>query len=443
MPRFLVGSRIRERRQAAGLRQSDLARMAHISPSYLNLIEHNRRNVKFAVLERLAAALDASLEAFDERAETALAADLRDAAAGIPSEAPEIDAVEELIGRFPGWARVLAAQARQIGDQASAIAALTERYNHDPVLQEALHEMLTMITAIRSTAGILATEDDVPEEQARRFRATVHAESVKLSTSAQGLVRYFDDALRSPGVGAPAEDIVDAWLDEAGYAFPELEAPDNPSAVIAELIATSPFAGDEMTEARARQWLSLYAEDAQLLPLHPFTEAADAVDYEPGHLARQFDAPAHAVFRRLATLRRVGIDAPAHGLVIVTAAGQPIYQRKLAEFTPRFSSLCAHGPIFQAFSLPGQPLEDVILLPNGQDFMVRALAAPMGAIAFGERPAFASAMLIRTLPEAYRHQNLPFRELAPTCSSCARTVQSPALRLFPGLSEPEPAAKPQ
>ncbi len=41
----LTGSRLRERRTALGLRQSDLAERAGISPSYLNLIEHNRRNV--------------------------------------------------------------------------------------------------------------------------------------------------------------------------------------------------------------------------------------------------------------------------------------------------------------------------------------------------------------------------------------------------------------
>ena len=41
----LTGTRLRERRQALGLRQADLAAQMGISASYLNLIEHNRRRI--------------------------------------------------------------------------------------------------------------------------------------------------------------------------------------------------------------------------------------------------------------------------------------------------------------------------------------------------------------------------------------------------------------
>ena len=41
----LTGNRIRERRLVMGMKQADLAAAAGISPSYLNLIEHNRRRI--------------------------------------------------------------------------------------------------------------------------------------------------------------------------------------------------------------------------------------------------------------------------------------------------------------------------------------------------------------------------------------------------------------
>ena len=53
----LTGTKLRERRMAARLRQSDVAARAGISPSYLNLIEHNRRKVTPDVMDRLADAL--------------------------------------------------------------------------------------------------------------------------------------------------------------------------------------------------------------------------------------------------------------------------------------------------------------------------------------------------------------------------------------------------
>ena len=53
--RFMIGTRIRERRVHARIRQTDLAKRVGISPSYLNLIEHNRRRIGGKTLLRLAA----------------------------------------------------------------------------------------------------------------------------------------------------------------------------------------------------------------------------------------------------------------------------------------------------------------------------------------------------------------------------------------------------
>lgn len=55
MPRSaLTGTRIRERRTVLGLRQAELARLSGISPSYLNLIEHNRRRIGGKLLVEIA-----------------------------------------------------------------------------------------------------------------------------------------------------------------------------------------------------------------------------------------------------------------------------------------------------------------------------------------------------------------------------------------------------
>ena len=58
MAKSLAGTRIRERRRMLGMRQGALAKAAGISASYLNLIEHNRRNAAGRVLLALAEALD-------------------------------------------------------------------------------------------------------------------------------------------------------------------------------------------------------------------------------------------------------------------------------------------------------------------------------------------------------------------------------------------------
>ena len=53
----LAGSRIREKRLDRGLRQAAVAETVGISPSYLNLIEHNRRRIGGKLLSDIARVL--------------------------------------------------------------------------------------------------------------------------------------------------------------------------------------------------------------------------------------------------------------------------------------------------------------------------------------------------------------------------------------------------
>ena len=91
MATSLTGTRIRDHRRAQGLRQTALAEAAGISPSYLNLIEHNKRNVSEKVLGALAQALDLDPADLADQTESALASELRLAASQLGSEAPDSD----------------------------------------------------------------------------------------------------------------------------------------------------------------------------------------------------------------------------------------------------------------------------------------------------------------------------------------------------------------
>ena len=102
----LTGSRIRERRVMAGLKQADLAREIGISASYLNLIEHNRRRIGGKLLLNIAGALGVEPTALTEGAEAALIATLREAAVDAGLGGPELERADEFAGRFPGWADV-------------------------------------------------------------------------------------------------------------------------------------------------------------------------------------------------------------------------------------------------------------------------------------------------------------------------------------------------
>ncbi len=68
MAKSPIGFRIRLERKALGLTQAELAKRAGISPSYLNLIEANKREIGGALLKRIADLLDVEMDALTGRA---------------------------------------------------------------------------------------------------------------------------------------------------------------------------------------------------------------------------------------------------------------------------------------------------------------------------------------------------------------------------------------
>lgn len=193
----LTGTRLRERRLAAGLRQADVAAEAGISASYLNLIEHNRRKVSGEVLDRLALLLGVDLSAVAKGVDAALMAGIQAAVARGGTDASgtvgaEIDRQDEFVSRFPGWAGLLVALDTRVQTLERAIETLNDRMTHDPHLSQSLHEVLSSLSSVRATAAILAETEDLDPEWAGRFHQNLHHDSERLAAGAEALVAYLD-----------------------------------------------------------------------------------------------------------------------------------------------------------------------------------------------------------------------------------------------------------
>jgi|LGOV01.1.fsa_nt_gb transcriptional regulator with XRE-family HTH domain len=370
MPHSLTGTRIRQQRGRVGLSQTALARQAGISTSYLNLIEHNKRGIAGKILLSIARELGVSASSLTEGADSELTSTLLEAASTASKQSVETSALAEFAGRFPGWSQLLASVYRQNRDQDAVITALSDRLTHDPFLAESLHLMLSNITAIRSTAEILTSVDDISAEQRNRFDAAIHEESRRLSDATQALIRYFDKAATQD---APSE------------------------------------APDDVSES-----------DIASMPLEHFVASAVASDYNPSALAAEFHTNLHAVFRRLASLKGEGIDAPETGLIITNAAGQTLHRHALPDFPlPRHGNACPLWPVFQGFSQPERPLQDLIELPGGTQFVTLTIALPRSEIAFGAAPDYQSAMLFLPRDQSpWPTSPQPARAVGTNCRIC-------------------------
>jgi transcriptional regulator with XRE-family HTH domain len=412
----LIGSRIRERRTLAGLRQADLARRAGISASYLNLIEHNRRRIGGKLLVRIAEALEVEPSLLSEGAEAALLARLREVAAAHPATRVELERVEEFAGRFPGWAELLAEAGRRIDALEDTVETLTDRLAHDPHLAASLHEVLSTVTAIRSTAAILAGTEALEPEWQDRFHRNLDEDSRRLAEGAQALVTYLDsaaDARRS--LTSPQEEI-EAFFAARGFHFAELEGPEaDPEALIDPERLTS-----EAARQIAARLLRGYAEDAAAIPLDRAARVVAEHGPDPVALARATGADLSRAMRRLAAMPADMLATPA-GLVVCDGAGALTFRKPLDEFpVPPFGGACALWPLFEALGRPGQPVARRLVQAGGEARPVRALAvAGPAAVPDPDAPPLMQAQML-VLPEAEGAAAPELLAVGVTCRICPR-----------------------
>lgn len=387
--REYVGTRLREARLKAGLKQADLARSVGISASYLNLIEHNRRRIAGKLLGDLARALQLEAAQLTHRAEGALIDGLQVAAAARPGVKVELDELDQMAGRFPGWARLVVEQQQSLTGLERSIEELTDRMAHDPFLSENLHEILSAVTAIRSTSAILHQTPDIDAEWRGRFHANLLEDSARLAATTQALVTHFDQMGESEaGFGTPQEFVETAFAAQ-GFRLARLEA--DPGAVEDELNAHGD--ADRQSRAVLRSVCERYAKDARALPLDVLRRIVGQLGFDPVRIVRRSGLDPALVLRRLAVLDRAD-GAPETGLIICDGAGALTFRKPLSGFSvPRYGAACALWPLYQALHRPSEPLHRVLQTPDAQQFSAYAVCQPL-VQGFGAPPVLEAVMLI-------------------------------------------------
>ncbi|MBM3615520.1 MAG: helix-turn-helix domain-containing protein [Alphaproteobacteria bacterium] len=402
----LTGTRLRERRQALGLRQADLAAEVGISASYLNLIEHNRRRIAEGLLVRLAAALDVSMESLQESHAEGRLDSLRAAAAAVPGAGAEVDRLDELVGRFPGWAAALGELHERSRALGRVVEVLSDRMAHDPHLSASLHEVLSAVSSVRTTAAILADTDDIEPDWRRRFHQNLHADSERLAQGAEALVAYLDGAAsgQEQSIASPQEE-VEAWAEACDW---QVVGPED----LTQSTHLASGAGRALAEGLQRQM----AGDLAVMPDEPFGAALAELGPDPLAIAGAFGVPVLAAFRRIA-LR----PGSVMGLLVCDGSGTLVLRKTVPGFSsPRFGAACPLWPLFTALTRPETPVEAVIALrgPQGARFRARAFCQTRFPAGFRGPELREAAMLVQPEPAGPETA----LEVGPTCRICPRTA---------------------
>ncbi len=451
MHRSILGTRIRQRRREIGVTQAELARRVGISASYLNLIEWNKRPIAGTLLRKIAESLKLTLDDLDGASESRLLDTLMEMAQLPPLRTLGVEGerTNEMIGRFPGWARGLAALARSERDAVTRAQTLSDRLSNDPFLSETVHRMLTRIAAIRSAAEILTDFPDVPAAQRDRFGHIIHEESRALSDVGEALATYLDKSEESERVQTPLDEVEMLYNARENH-FAEIEAGASGltnsltdprpvsrrakalslaeahlGSLIDDVIERQPQIQTAAARTRARRALSKYAVGALLMPMEVFARRAAELGYDIEALAEAFSTDVAAVCYRLTALPR-SRDVPQFGYFRANAAGTIIEMLGLEGLSiPRYVAACPLWVLYRAQQSPEAVIRQRALFPSGARLIFVARARHTGPTGFGKPRHYVTDMLAMKENESGKTVYAPeastlVEEVGPSCRLCPR-----------------------
>lgn len=217
----LMGNKIRERRRELGMSQRALAQRVGISPSYMNLIENDRRSATAALQVEIARSLDVDVKKFAEDVEAIVAADLVEAFSdplfdSVPAGEHEL---RQLALRHPAVGGAMLALYRAYRNNLDELAAISERLSDDQYLDDADFEFRSLLTAVRSSSEILRDNADMPLAQRQQFVDVILKDSERLSPVIDRLLgRATAGKYRELGVArSAADEVADAFQSWNNY----------------------------------------------------------------------------------------------------------------------------------------------------------------------------------------------------------------------------------
>lgn len=380
-PRY--GAKVRSLRRRENLSQVQLADKLGISPSYLNLIENNRRPLPANLLIRLAQLFDVDVHAFATDEDTRLVADLTEAFADPLFEEQDLTSVDvrEVTAASPGAARAVLSLYRAYQAARASADDLSSR----------LSDGEEMAGVEPSSTGHLPSEEvsDLIQRNGNHF-PELEAGAEELAARADlttddlyaGLCRFMEKQL-----GVQVQ--IARWGSERGVL--RRFDPDRKVLMLSELLPTRSrtfqlahqiglmtqghvmermaleerLTTDE-SRALAKVALANYFAGAVLMPYAAFHKAAKEERYDIDVLGRRFRVGFEQVCHRLTTLRRPGAEGVPFHMIRIDVAGN-ISKRFSASGIrfARFSGACPRWNVFSAFLTPGMIRIQVSRMPDG------------------------------------------------------------------------------
>ena len=390
MSRPLIGRTVRRIRLEQGLTQQVLASRLGISASYLNLLEHDQRNVTASLLLKLAEVLSIDLTSLSGASERQLETGLREVFADqlLASEPVPDSEIESLAAGNPNASRAILAlyRAWRVAREDSSGIALpsgrrlllpneetrdlfNDRGNHFPTLEDAADALVTQLGA---------TPAETNHAIAERLRRE-HGLVVQVS-QLEGALRRYDQANR---VLTLSEQLPrESRGFQLAFQLVLLEAREAVEAVLESAKPTTPEAAQLI-----RIGLLNYAAGAVLMPYAAFASTVRQMRHDMEAVSRHFAVSFEQACHRLSTLQRPTQRGIPFFFLRIDPAGNVSKRFSGAGFPfARFGGSCPRWIVHGAYGTPGTLQVQVAQLPDGATFLCFARSVSGIAAAWGEPP---------------------------------------------------------
>lgn len=375
-----LGAKVRAMRRREQLTQTQLAEKLGISPSYLNLIEHNQRPLPAHLLVKLAQIFHVDLQAFADDSSARLADSLQEVFADPLLEEHSVTTgdVREL-AESPAAARAVIAlfhayksSIQSMRDLASQLYDGRAFHGLDPAhlpseeASDVIQENLNYFPELEAAAEEIVQRASL--DRADMYRSLVsylrarHRVEVRLAPVSRdrGFIRRYDPGTRTLHLS----EVLPPWSRQFQVAH-QLGLMEG-APIEAVMARSQKNLNTPESVKLCRVALANYFAGALLMPYGDFFRMAEEVRYDIELLQHHYTASWEQVCHRLTTLRKPEATGVSFHFVRVDIAGNisKRFSGTGIRFA-RFSGSCPRWDVHAAFLTPGRIRTQLSKMPDG------------------------------------------------------------------------------
>ncbi len=381
-----IGGRIKRLRHQKGVSQAQLADTLGISPSYLNLIEHNRRRITVSLLFRIAGYFRVEPGELAESDDARLIGDLMELFGDdlfADSDLTNQD-IRDLAQAHPAIGRAILKlfdRVRELQRPETHAEPVPSGYNiATEAISDYLQENANYFPTLEAVAERIRRDIDALsdnfEQGLKIYLSNVFGTEIRIASLSPGVVRVQEDNGRILSI---ADTLA---LKSTFFTMAQHLAILVAEAEIAALIDSSTLPKPDSV-GLVRSVLASYTAAALIMPYEPFFHACRETRYDIDRIGRRFRASFEQVCHRMTTLQRPGMSGIPLHLVRTDIAGNISKRFSLSGIhVPRHSGACPRWNIYAAFMHPGQINIQLSQMPDGRNYFCIAKAITKGGHRF-------------------------------------------------------------